>query len=129
MPLSPDGIAMCQACGVETQAEGEGIHIRWLRPDYQSPEGRAAPDMGEQAALEIAATGKAEKAPWPKTLPEHIAALRNRHVSRQARRSLPACFPRALRFSESTNSHPDMPMEKLAAICNYNDETAMRAVQ
>ncbi|SEL47700.1 quinolinate synthetase, partial [Roseovarius azorensis] len=26
MPLSPDGIAMCQACGVESQAEGEGIH-------------------------------------------------------------------------------------------------------
>lgn len=25
MPLCPDGIAMCQACGVETQAEGEGI--------------------------------------------------------------------------------------------------------
>ncbi|WP_158547516.1 hypothetical protein [Rhodovulum sp. 12E13] len=28
MPLSPDGIAMCQACGVESQAEGEGIHGR-----------------------------------------------------------------------------------------------------
>jgi hypothetical protein len=28
MPLSPEGIAMCQACGVETQAEGDGIHGR-----------------------------------------------------------------------------------------------------
>jgi transposase len=25
MPLSPDGIAMCQACAVNAQAEGEGI--------------------------------------------------------------------------------------------------------
>ncbi len=30
MPLSPDGIATCQACGVESQTEGEGIHRRWL---------------------------------------------------------------------------------------------------
>ncbi len=28
MPLSPDGIAMCETCGVEAQAEGEGIHGR-----------------------------------------------------------------------------------------------------
>ena len=28
MPLSPDGIAMCQTRGVEAQAEGEGIHGR-----------------------------------------------------------------------------------------------------
>ena len=26
MPLSPDGISMCQTRGVEAQAEGEGIH-------------------------------------------------------------------------------------------------------
>ncbi len=28
MPLSPDGIAMCETRGVEAQAEGEGIHGR-----------------------------------------------------------------------------------------------------
>jgi hypothetical protein len=28
MPLSPDGIAMCQTRGVEAQVEGEGIHGR-----------------------------------------------------------------------------------------------------
>lgn len=28
MPLSPDGIAMCHTCGVETQVEREGIHGR-----------------------------------------------------------------------------------------------------
>lgn len=27
MPLSPDGIAMCQTRGVETQVVGEGIHV------------------------------------------------------------------------------------------------------
>ena len=28
MPLSPDGIAMCHTCGVESSSEGEGIHGR-----------------------------------------------------------------------------------------------------
>ena len=28
MPLSPDNTAICQACGVELKAEGEGIHGR-----------------------------------------------------------------------------------------------------
>ena len=36
MQLSPEGIAMCQACGVETQAEGEGIHGRGYHHRHRS---------------------------------------------------------------------------------------------
>jgi transposase len=36
MPLSPDGIAMCQTRGVEAQAEGEGIHGRSYHHRHRS---------------------------------------------------------------------------------------------
>ena len=48
--------------------------VRWLRPDYQNPEGRAA--EAKQGKLEIAAAAKSGKAPWPKSLPDQIAAVR-----------------------------------------------------
>lgn len=48
----------------------------WLRPDYQNAEGRTAQSKGEQAAMEIGPTVAAEKAPWPRSLPEQIAAVR-----------------------------------------------------
>ncbi|MGR3761813.1 class I SAM-dependent DNA methyltransferase [Roseobacteraceae bacterium NS-SX3] len=55
----------------EEEARG---HVRWLRPDYQNPDGRAA--EAKTGKLEIAAATKAGKAPWPKTLPDQIAAVR-----------------------------------------------------
>jgi hypothetical protein len=55
--------------------EARGL-IRWLRPDYQNPAGRAAMAKGEQGALDIGPKDTATKAPWPKTLPEQIAAVR-----------------------------------------------------
>lgn len=55
----------------EEEARG---HVRWLRPDYQNPDGRAA--ESKTGKLEIAATTKAGKAPWPKSLPDQIAAVR-----------------------------------------------------
>lgn len=56
----------------EEEARG---HIRWLRPDYQNPEGRQTA-KGTQAELDVGPAAKVEKAPWPKTLPEQIAAVR-----------------------------------------------------
>jgi hypothetical protein len=56
----------------EEEARG---HIRWLRPDYQNPEGRQT-TKGTQAELDVGPTAKVEKAPWPKTLPDQIAAVR-----------------------------------------------------
>jgi hypothetical protein len=60
--------------------EAQGT-IRWLRPDFQCPEGSAT-----QAELGVAAGGQksevggqkasVQKQPWPKTLPEQVQALR-----------------------------------------------------
>ncbi|MDQ2089758.1 class I SAM-dependent DNA methyltransferase [Marimonas arenosa] len=59
-----------------TRAEEEARgHIRWLRPDYQNPEGRQTA-KGRQTELDVGPAAKVEKAPWPKTLPDQIAAVR-----------------------------------------------------
>ena len=57
-------------------AEEARGQIRWLRPEYQNPAGRAATAPGEQATLNIGPQTSTDKAPWPKTLPEQIAAVR-----------------------------------------------------
>ncbi|MCA0929757.1 class I SAM-dependent DNA methyltransferase [Ruegeria profundi] len=56
----------------EEEARGQ---IRWLRPDYQNPEGRVAA-KGKTKDMDLGVTAKVEKAPWPKTLPDQIAAVR-----------------------------------------------------
>ena len=60
----------------ERAAEEARGHIRYLRPDYQNPQGTKAQDKGEQTALDIGPKDTTEKAPWPKSLPEQIAAVR-----------------------------------------------------
>jgi hypothetical protein len=56
--------------------EAAGL-VRWLRPDYQNPAGRIAAARDRQAQLDVgAAPDAADKAPWPKALPEQIAAVR-----------------------------------------------------
>ncbi len=54
--------------------EARGL-VRWLRPDYQNPAGRTVA-KGEQTAMDIGPAETTAKAPWPKTLPEQIAAVR-----------------------------------------------------
>ena len=54
--------------------EARGL-VRWLRPGYQNPAGRTV-TKGEQTAMDIGPAETATKAPWPKTLPEQIAAVR-----------------------------------------------------
>lgn len=56
----------------EEEARG---HIRWLRPDYQNPSG-ALTSKGKTTEMDIGPAAKVEKAPWPKTLPDQIAAVR-----------------------------------------------------
>ena len=56
----------------EEEARG---HIRWLRSDYQNPTGAQAA-KGKTVDMELGVVAKTEKAPWPKTLPEQIAAVR-----------------------------------------------------
>jgi len=55
--------------------EARGL-VRWLRPDYQNPQGRAVATKGEQGALDIGPTETNAKTPWPKTMPDQIAAVR-----------------------------------------------------
>ncbi|QXI66201.1 hypothetical protein CP157_03993 (plasmid) [Paracoccus marcusii] len=56
--------------------EAQGL-VRWLRPEYQNPAGRAAAAKGQQAELDVGAVpDAADKALWPKALPEQIAAVR-----------------------------------------------------
>ena len=56
----------------EEEAHG---HIRWLRPDYQNPTG-AQTANGKQTELDVGPSAMIEKAPWPKALPDQIAAVR-----------------------------------------------------
>ena len=57
-------------------AEEAAGHIRWLRPDYQNPQGKQAEAKGKQAEMDVGAVIKLERSPWPKDLPEQIAAVR-----------------------------------------------------
>lgn len=57
-------------------AEEARGHIRWLRPDYQNPQGTVAEAKGEQGAMDLGPKDTTDKAPWPKSLPEQIAAVR-----------------------------------------------------
>ena len=54
--------------------EARGL-VRWLRPDYQNPAGRAVATKGEQGAMDLGPKDTTQKAPWPKSLPEQIAAV------------------------------------------------------
>lgn len=58
-------------------AEEARGQVRWLRPDYQNPAGRAALAKGQQGALDIGPKDTTLKAPWPKSLPEQIAAVQS----------------------------------------------------
>lgn len=59
----------------ERAAEEAAGHIRWLRPDYQNPQGRKSEAKGKQTELAVGTAETVSKAPWPKTLPEQIAAV------------------------------------------------------
>lgn len=61
--------------------ESRGL-IRWLRPDYQSPNAEAVPEQAEaelDGAVETLAAGpgKTKKLTWPKGMREQIASLRH----------------------------------------------------
>ncbi|MEM6649551.1 MAG: DNA methyltransferase [Pseudomonadota bacterium] len=56
----------------EEEAQG---HIRWLRPEYQNPTG-AQTAKGKTKDMDLGITTKIEQAPWPKALPDRIAAVR-----------------------------------------------------
>ena len=59
----------------ERAAEEAAGHIRWLRPDYQNPTG-ATVEKGKTKDMDLGVVVKVEKSPWPKNLPDQIAAVR-----------------------------------------------------
>lgn len=60
----------------ERAAEEAAGHIRWLRPDYQNPDGTKTEATDKQAKMDVASTEAKDKAPWPKALPDQFAAVR-----------------------------------------------------
>ena len=92
----------------EEEAHG---HIRWLRPDYQNPDGKLAKaSKTEKLALE--AVAGIEKAAWPKTMPEQIAAVR------EALKDLGEATPEqvARRFKRARATSVEPLLESLAAL-------------
>ena len=59
-----------------TKEEAAG-KIRWLRPDYQNPDGRNAQAKGETGEMDLGIKDTTAKPPWPKTMPEQVAAVRD----------------------------------------------------
>ena len=61
------------ALNKERSAEEERGHIRWLRPEYQNPQGTQQTEIGLSTKT-TKATAK-EVLPWPKTLSEQAQAV------------------------------------------------------
>lgn len=65
------------ALNKERAKEEEQGLVRWLRPEYQCPSGTLGQSQGNLPATEIAVpVAVKEKSPWPKALPEQVAAVR-----------------------------------------------------
>lgn len=77
----------------EEEARG---HIRWLRPDYQNPTGQQVA-KGKTGDMDLGVASKIEKAPWPKTMPEQIAAVREAltEMGEATPEQIARCFVRA----------------------------------
>ena len=63
------------ALNKERAEEEVAGQIRWLRPEYQKPEDKQA-TAGRSMEMDLGVAAKVEKAPWPKALPDQIAAVR-----------------------------------------------------
>lgn len=96
----------------ERAAEEAAGHIRWLRPDYQNPEGKTVEAKDKQAELGVGVAAKVEKTAWPKTLPDQIAAVR------EALSELGEATPDqiALRFKRARATSVQPLLESLAAL-------------
>lgn len=92
----------------EEEARG---HIRWLRTDYQNPEGRVAA-KGKTKDMELGVAAKVEKSPWPKTLPDQIAAVRE--ALTEMGEATPEQIARRFLRARTTAVHP--LLDSLAAL-------------
>ena len=81
-------LARLVALNAERAREEANGLVRWLRPEYQNPQGAPHPASGHplpegegQGLLPLPegegrGEGERAKLPWPKTLPEQVAAVR-----------------------------------------------------
>lgn len=85
----------------ERAAEEKRGIVRWLRPEYQNPDGKTQQAMAEEVAEKApvkAAKAKVKKRPWPKTLSEQAAAVQGALQSLAApadEKAVAACFLRS----------------------------------
>ncbi len=110
--LSEDDILLRLVALNKERAEEEARgHIRWLRPDYQNPTGQQAA-KGQTADMDLGVVAKLDKAPWPKALPEQIAAVR------EALAEVGEASPEeiARRFMRARSSTVQPLLESLAAL-------------
>ncbi|MCB1355018.1 MAG: RNA-binding protein [Maritimibacter sp.] len=92
------------------EEEARGV-VRWLRPEYQNPEGKSA-TKGETSEMELGPAVAAEKAPWPKTLPDQIAAVRE--ALEDAGEATPEQIARTFKRARTASVQP--LLESLAAL-------------
>lgn len=64
------------ALNAERVAEERRGLVRWLRPEFQNPEGRTAETQAELEVAKVQSTTKTKKRPWPKELPAQMQAIR-----------------------------------------------------
>lgn len=79
--------------------EGRGL-IRWLRPEFQNPDGATQTAFDNESTKKKAkkATAKIKKQPWPKSLPDRMVAIQNalqRHGTPADVRQVAAYYTRA----------------------------------
>ncbi len=92
----------------EEEAQGR---VRWLRPDFQNPDGKTAA-KGKNAEMDLGPAALVEKAPWPKTLPDQIAAVRE--ALEDAGEATPEQIARKFVRARTTSVQP--LLESLAAL-------------
>ncbi|MFG0254334.1 MAG: type IIL restriction-modification enzyme MmeI, partial [Rhodopirellula sp. JB053] len=101
------------------RADEESIGmVRWLRPDFQNPDGATQTAFaGDDKAKRTkkAATTKVKKQPWPKTLPDRMVAIQSalqQHAAPADAKEVAAYYTRA------NKSQVTELLETLAAVGN-----------
>jgi MmeI, DNA-methyltransferase domain/MmeI, N-terminal domain/MmeI, helicase spacer domain/MmeI, target recognition domain len=92
------------------EEEARGL-VRWLRPEYQNPEGKTAA-KSDTSEMDLGPAVAAEKAAWPKTLPDQIAAVRE--ALELAGEATPEQIARTFKRARTTSVRP--LLESLAAL-------------
>lgn len=82
------------------EEESRGL-VRWLRPDFQNPDGKSQTsfaDKDQAKPTKKSAVTKIKKQPWPKTLPDRMVAIQSalqRHAAPAEVKQVAAYYTRA----------------------------------